>query len=469
MLEGILSRDEMNETPLYMQLYKQIKEEIMVGNIKSGSKLPSIRNLANGLKVSKNTVEVAYEQLIAEGYVKSKNRSGLYVENLIDAFELLESTPAIIKSQREKPVLPPVRYDFRSGQIDTASFPFKQYRKILSSCIDEGDCDLLLYGDQKGDSGLRVEIAKYIHAFRGVNCSPDQIILSSGTQQSLSLFLSLLSDFERIVAIEDPGYCGVKAVLHDFGFQMDPIPLEEDGIDLSYLNDRPARLVYVTPSHQYPYGMVMSIQKRLKLLQWAKKRDAYILEDDYDGEFRYRGKPIPSLQSLDDCGHVVYLGNFTKSLMPSLRVSYLVLPKKLLPTYEARFDTNFQPVSRILQKSLEIFIREGLWEKHLRKMRVLYKKKQDLLLSAIAEVFEGKVTVIGAEAGLHILLEVHTSKEEAELIQRAEVAGIRLKNTTHNWINPPKDKDPVIFIGFAGMPLEIIPEGIKALKKCWFD
>ena len=470
MLEIFSKLNGYEGTPLYIQIYKYIKNQILSGSIPPESKLPSIRSLAKDLKCSKNTIAASYEQLVAEGYLKSKNRSGLYVEKIENGFTSLKSTSSnFYKDNEDKNQEPSIRYDFSSGKIDVDYFPYTQFRKILERCVDVYSKELLLYGDHKGDYALRHEIAKYIHSSRGVICSPEQIIVSSGTQHSLTLLSHILSNLHCCIAFEEPGYLGAKAVFTHFNFNIIPITLEADGIDIDFLKKSGAKVVYVTPSHQFPYGMVMPISKRLKLLKWAKEQDGIIIEDDYDGEFRYKGKPIPSLQGLDDTGRVVYTGSFSKSLMPSMRVSYLVLPKMLLDIYETQYKIYEQPVSRLLQKSLELFMKDGYWERHLRKSRVLYKKKQEILINSIAEHFGNNVTIIGADSGLHILLKINTKMKEHELVERAIKGGVKINPTSVYWINPVVDALPVIFIGFAGIKVEAISDGIQALKECWFS
>jgi GntR family transcriptional regulator / MocR family aminotransferase len=469
MLEIVFNLNNTDKVPLYMQIYKHVKDEILCGNIPSDSKLPSIRNLCKDLKISKNTVEAAYEQLIAEGYVKSKNRSGLYVEKMesgFSNFKKLSSNSYIEKAFEDS--YPPIKYDFSSGQIDLSVFPYTHFRKVLTRCVDEYSNELLLYGDHKGDYGLRYEIAKHIHHSRGVTCSPEQILISSGTQQSLNLLCLILLNLHSSIAFENPSYIGARDVFNHFNFHINPINLNEDGIDIDSLSKSDSKIVYVTPSHQYPYGMVMPISKRLKLLHWANENDGIIIEDDYDGEFRYKGKSIPSLQGLDEIGSVVYLGSFSKSLMPSMRISYLVLPKSLLNIYEEKYKTYEQPVPRLLQKALEIFIKEGYWEKHLRKSKVLYKKKQDVLLNSITKYLGKDVTIIGSDSGLHLLIKINTTLEEYELVDKALKAGIKVNPTLVNWIDPKNDLLPVIFIGFAGIQIDYIPEAIETLRKCWF-
>lgn len=468
MLEILPVLDINDKNPLYIQIYEFIKSEILNGNIPHGSKLPSIRSLAKDLKLGKNTIENAYEQLIAEGYVKAINRSGLYVEKLEgDVYNLKSSNQIDSKEQGNENEDTFIKYDFTSGQIDLDLFPYSQFRKILNRCMDESNKDLLLYGEHKGDYGFRCEIAKYIHHSRGVICTPEQIIISAGNQLSLTMLCHIFSKLYNTIAFEDPGFFGAKAVFRHFNFKLTPIPLEVDGINIEKIKESKARIVFVTPSHQYPFGMAMPISKRLKLLQWAKEHEGFIIEDDYDGEFRYRGKPIPSLQGLDDSGNVVYLGFFSKSLMPSIRISYMVLPKKLLEIYEMYFKVYEQPVPRLVQRSLELFMKDGYWDKHLRKAKVIYKKKHDELISSIEKHFGDTVKIIGADSGLHILLEVKTKYEEEELINRAKEHGIRLTKLSVNYLTKVKRKYPLIFIGFAGIRLSDIDSGIRCLKESW--
>lgn len=466
MLEILPTLDSNKKTPLYIQIYDYIKKEILCGNILPKTKLPSIRSLAKNLNLSKNTIELAYQQLIAEGYVVSKDRSGLYVEDLSHEFIPPTKREIITFAEKIVPQLKsPVKYDFSSGQIDLNLFPYSQFRKILTNCVDECSKDLLFYGDPQGDYGLRYEISKYIHSSRGVICSPDQILISSGTQYSLTILSLILSKFSSDIAFEDPGYLGAKSVFKNSNFNIIPINLEADGIDVNHLSKSSAKIVYVTPSHQYPCGMVMSISKRLKLLQWVNNTHGFIIEDDYDGEFRYKGKPILSLQGLDNSGKVIYLGSFSKSLMPSIRISYLVLPKELLSIYKKYYGTYAQPVPRLLQKSIEMFIREGYWEKHLRKSRTLYKKKQEVLINSVQRYFNSDAEIIGQDSGLHILLKINTKAKESELIENALKTGVKVEATSANWINKQSNKLPTIFIGFAGIKLEDISSGIEALYK----
>lgn len=469
MFEVLPKLNSATDEPLYIQIYNYIKDEILSGRVPPGSKLPSIRELSKDLRLSKNTIESAYEQLIAEGYVKSKDRSGLYVEFIESSIGSIRSVSVSVPEvEIDKAHEYSIKYDFRSGLVDTELFPYTEFRRIMTRCIDSCSKETLLYGDHKGDMGLRNEISRYLHYSRGVACTAGQIIVSAGTQQSLALLSLILSKLGCSIAFEEPGYLGAREVFRHFGLNVIPIPLDTDGINIGYLKESTTNVAYVTPSHQFPNGMVMPISKRLSLIQWAKDCSGYVIEDDYDGEFKYKGRPIPSLQGLDDTGRIIYLGSFSKSLMPSMRISYLVLPEKLLSVYEKYFKVYEQTVSRIVQKSLEIFMSEGSWEKHLKRSRVLYNKKREVLINSITEHLGENVSVKGTDSGLHILLEVKSSLIEEELIEKALNSGVKVNPTLIYWLNPPPDSLPMILIGYAGIKIEDIPEGIRLLKKCWF-
>jgi GntR family transcriptional regulator/MocR family aminotransferase len=267
--------------------------------------------------------------------------------------------------------------------------------------------------------------------------------------------------------MEDPGYNGVRTVFQHLGLTVRPIPLEEDGIDVNALAASGARAVYITPSHQDPSGIVMPYAKRMKLLQWAANTDGLIIEDDYDGEFRYHGKPIPSLQGLDANGRVVYLGTFSKSLLPAIRISYMVLPPALLQEYRERFAEYDQTVSTVHQQTLALFMKNGEWERHIRKMRTIYQKKHDAMLFVLQTVMGGCVQIMGQDAGLSITLEVNSPRSAEELAEMAEQAGIRVYPTTAKWMNPEHARCPAFQLGFGGLSVEEMEQGIRLLYEVW--
>jgi GntR family transcriptional regulator/MocR family aminotransferase len=450
-----------------MQIYDHIKNEILSGNLKAHSKLPSIRDFSSNTNLSKNTIDAAYQQLIAEGYIRSKAKSGFFVENIEQLHEnlsLMHIKTSLNQNEIKEESFP---YDFTNGQIDLDSFPLSTLRKIVNESLLTSEKDLLFYGEHVGDKGLRFEISKYIYQSRGVLSSPDQIIIGSGTQQSLSLLSLILQKFDKNLAFEDPGYIGARKVFEHHEFNITSIPVDENGISINALKECKSKIAYITPSHQFPLGGVMPIKRRVQLLNWALKENSYIIEDDYDGEFRYKGKPIPSLQSLDSNGRVIYLGTFSKSLMPSIRISYMVLPKELMEIYKNNFKVYEQPVPRILQKSLEIFIKQGYWYKHLKKCKNIYKRKHDLLIHSIYTSFGVTTEIIGTDSGLHLLLKVNNGMDELKLISTAKDLGVKVSPTSIYYSHDKKTNSQLIFLGFAGIKLDNIAKGIKLLSEAW--
>ncbi|MED1737943.1 PLP-dependent aminotransferase family protein [Bacillus swezeyi] len=455
-------------TPLYIQLYQYIKKEIETGGLPPGTFLPSIRYLCEHLNLSKNTVESAYQQLTAEGYTESRARIGIKVlpleKTLMPTSQFQDHTSREPQETRRESA---AKYDFKYGDIDLSHFPHKTWKRCLQDALNSGEPDLFLYGDHKGDIGLRTELAKYLFQARGVRCSPEQIVICSGTQYAVSLLCQLFSIKGGLVAAENPGYDGVRSVFLNHGCTIQPIGLEADGIDLSQLEESRAKLVYITPSHQFPYGMVLPIQKRLKLLEWAYHHGAYIIEDDYDSEFRYQGQPIPSLKALDTKENVIYLGTFSKSFLPAARLSYIVLPAGLTDQFQEKLGRYSQASSPIIQRAMYLFMKEGFFERHIRKMKKVYQEKHKTLISAIEKHFGDEAEIIGEKAGLHILLRI--KRQADDIIQKAEKLGVKVYPVSDFWIHSHDSTSSVIMAGFGGLSETEIEEGISRLHKAWFS
>lgn len=459
--------DEQSDEPLYMQLYGYFKTDIQSGKIRSLTKLPSIRRLAEDLAISKTTVQMAYQQLTAEGYIESRERSGYYVAAFAeDTFGQLLSGPIFIPPAGEnKPT--DILYDFYVNAIDSDHFPIESWRRCTNQALN-GDRRILGYGDRQGEWELRHALSGYLRQARGVHCRPEQMVMGAGTQTIMEMLCRLIQWDGKPAAMEEPGYAGVRRVFEQMQIEIRPIPLETDGIDIDALSRSRAKAVYVTPSHQYPLGMVMPVAKRLKLLQWANENDGWIIEDDYDGEFRYRGRPIPSLQGLDEHERVIYIGTFSKSLMPAVRISYMVLPAALLSIYRSRFFHRWgQTSSALHQQSLKCFIENGEWERHIRKMRTLYRKKQTLLMESIEQSMGDHVAVDGEQAGLHLVLKVKSDRSGDELVRMAEAAKVKVYSTAENWLRPPAQCPPFILLGFGGLSFNDIEQGIPLLHRAW--
>ncbi|UHA73424.1 MocR-like pyridoxine biosynthesis transcription factor PdxR [Paenibacillus sp. 481] len=470
MIDITLLLEEKSGGPLYIQLYQHIKTDIMSNKLPANTRLPSMRALATHLRLSRNTVELAYHQLMAEGYIQSQHRSGFYVIELEQVEKLSE--PSIQMNQPFEASIPhstAIQYDFRYGDVDAAHFPITIWRKLSNQCLQDEQLKLFSYGDPHGELGLRVEIAKYLYHSRGVNCRPEQIMIGAGIQYLLIVLSGLMRAYNNNIAMEDPGYDGVRTIFKHNGYQIHPIPLNKDGLNVHHLYESHSRIVYITPSHQFPNGMVMPYAKRRQLLKWAADQDGVIIEDDYDSEFRYVGKPIPSLQGLDTNHRTVYLGTFSKCLLPSLRIAYMVLPPALLERHKKQgYPLYDQTVSWIHQKTLELFMSNGHWEAHIRRMRKVYRHKQHKLISTIEILMGEQVTVIGADAGLHILLRVHNGMNEQELIQAAEKARVKVYPTSPFWVHRNHAATSMVQIGFGGLSNEDIVKGVHALHRAWF-
>lgn len=471
----ILNTD--SKHPLYLQIYDQLKKQIISGEIPKGKKLPSTRKLSTILNVSRNTVESAYMQLSSEGYASSKARSGFIVLKLDNSI-ISKLKKEDIKTCKNFPLQLDYidtthntyyKYNFEYGKLSAPDFPLRTWKRISNKCLSTISAeDMISYSASKGELELQIEIMNYLRKSRGVSCSPEQIIISSGSDHSLSLLCQLFRrDFDKI-ALEDPGYIGAKDIFINNGYNVIPINLQEDGINLDELENSLAKIVYITPSHQFPMGDVMPIAKRLKLLDWGMRNNGIIIEDDYDSELRYNSKPIPSIQSIDSNGSVIYIGTFSKALSPSLRLSYMVLPKVWLDKYNERFKTYQVSTPIILQKIIHQFMHLGHFDRHLRKISLINKRKHDTLIHAIQEFMGDKVIIHAKNAGIHILLELKDGLTEKELITKAKNRGIKVYPVSTFWIRKDKYPNNMVLLGFGGMSENDIFEGIRLLKEAWF-
>ncbi|MFJ8264305.1 PLP-dependent aminotransferase family protein [Rummeliibacillus sp. NPDC094406] len=451
-------------TPLYEQLYEEIKKGIIEGTIVVNSKLPSKRKLAEFLSISQTTIELAYSQLIAEGYIASKSRVGFFVEAIEELAYVEKKLPhSVLETPSERQIL----IDFNPGKIDTASFPFTTWRKYAKDAIDYHEKDLLLIGSAQGELELREQIASYLYQSRGVLCSPEQIVLGSGTEQLLPMIMKLLGE-DNQYAIENPGYTLTHHIFNQYNQKVIPIEVDEDGIQIQQLEGSSANIAYVTPSHQFPTGAVLSASRRSQLLNWAAHDDErFIIEDDYDSEFRYIGKPIASLQGMDHRDTVIYISTFSKSLMPSLRIAYFVLPKKLLSQYHNMFTYYTSTVPRFEQHILAQFMRDGHFSKHLNRMRKIYRKKLEKLTLALTP-YAPMVTISGEQAGMHVILTVKHELNATTLSNIALQRGIRITPIKEYMLaSTIQKREDQFLLGFGGLEEEEIPKAIQQLMNCW--
>ncbi|MDF2942145.1 MAG: transcriptional regulator, GntR family with aminotransferase domain [Herbinix sp.] len=455
-----------SKIPIYQQLYTFIKTEIQTGRISFDTKLPSKRKLSSYLGISQNTIQAAYDQLIEEGYILSIEKKGFFVCK-IDHLQRIQVQKHndLLQNKIEQSS---VTYDFSYNGVDLPTFPFGVWRKLMKEVINEYDSELLKLSDGLGYSRLRSAIARYLHQSRGVNCKDSQIIISSGTE---FLFQSLIQlfDKESIYGIENPGYEKLNQLFIGNRAAFGSIKIDQNGMIPEEINKSNANVLCITPAHQFPSGEIMPINRRMQLLNWANESSGrYLIEDDYDSEFKYSGKPIPALQGLDTNDKVIYMGSLSKSLSPTIRVSYMVLPTQLMNKYNEKLSYILCPVPMIDQKVLCRFIEEGYFERHLNKMRNIYKKKRDTLVKAITEL-NCNIEVLGSDAGLHLLLHVPNGMSEKELITSALIQGIKVYGISKYYFDKASMNDvPTILLGFAAMPECEINKAVTLLWKAWF-
>ena len=496
---------------LYEQIYEHIKKEIREGKLLAGERLPSTRFLAEYLQVSRSTVDYAYSQLMAEGYIESRPYRGYFVcsmEELVGLENIERSGTGSVAGCNDmerigggqfydirqlgdrkqpgdrydgtdtdgewmEPTVPEqtpadqshIQWDFSPYDIDMSGFPFSVWKKITKNILTYANSDLFSRGQAQGDYELRATISRYLHSSRGVNCRPEQIIVGAGNDYLLMLLEKILGRHVRI-AMENPTYLRSYRIFQSFAYDIVTVEMDEYGMQVEPLEREKVRAAYVMPSHQFPTGVVMPIRRRLELLRWASGApDRYLIEDDYDSEFRFRGKPIPALQASDELGKVIYLGSFSKAIAPAIRVSFMVLPEPLLQVY--RRDCAFYSctVSRIDQSILNEFIRDGYFERHLNKMRKIYRAKHDLLLEELAP-FQERFAVSGENAGLHLLLTAREPVSEEELVRRAAKQGVNVYGLSAG-MNMTEMKAATVLLGFGGLAPEQITEGIRHLRVAW--
>ncbi len=452
---------------LYQQIYEHIRQEIREGKLLAGERLPSTRSLAEYLQVARSTVDYAYDQLLSEGYIEAKPYKGYFVCRLEGIFTMEQremTEPEVVRPDSEEDGTQ-VQIDFSPYGIDMTGFPFGVWKRITKNILNDSNSELFAQGEPQGDYDLRMTISRYLHSSRGVNCRPEQIIVGAGNDYLLLLLEKILGRHVGI-AMENPTYKRAYRIFQSFAYRIYTVDMDDKGMRADKLLELPVRAAYVMPSHQYPTGAVMTIGRRAELLRWAEKEpDRYLIEDDYDSEFRYRGKPIPSLQSSDKRGKVIYIGTFSKAIAPAIRVSYMVLPESLLEVY--RRDCSFYSctVSRIDQRILNEFIRDGYFERHLNKMRMHYRAKHDLLLAEL-EPFKKAFTISGEDAGLHLLLTAKGAVTEAQLLSAATEAGVKVYGMSENMVETDAPK-ATILLGFGSVSEPEMKEGLHRLQKAW--
>ena len=416
--------DAASGVPLYEQLYRSLAAEMRTGAISAGTRMPGKRRLAAELSVSVNTVDTAYQMLAAEGYLEARERSGFYVQEYLALPE--SAAPAAPPKAEAAPKQRPIRYDLSTRGVDPGLFPFRTWARLQKELLYSSP-ELLTHGDAQGDLALRQALAGYLEEYRGVRCGAHQIVVGAGLEYLLGLLAPLLPG---PAAVENPGYPRAKQVLENNGVACCCLPVDEDGLSIRALSDSGAAVCYVTPSHQFPTGVTMPAGRRAELLHWAARCPGrrYIIEDDYDSEFRFDTRPLPSLQGMAGAdGPVVYLSTCSRSLAPSIRIAYMVLPEQLLPAWHAKYRLYSGTVSRFEQQTLARFITGGYFTRHLARERVAYKARRDALTAALQEAFAPEeLHLTGLHTGLHLLAELRDPPPDDALRAAAEAEGVRL-------------------------------------------
>lgn len=449
---------------LYEYLYKCIKNDILSGTLSADYKLPSKRAFAKNLGVSTITVENAYGQLVAEGYIYSLPKKGFYVSDISAIGNSVPLTP--VTYSPEPAVNEEYFADLTSNRTKADNFPFFTWSRIMNDIVTEQSQELMTPSPSQGILPLRQAIARHLYDFRGMLISPEQIIIGAGTEYLYSLLIQLLGQSQTF-AIEDPGYGKIRMIYESNNVNVISIPLDEDGIHLKSLEQSQADILHISPSHHYPTGIVTPISRRYELLGWAlRESNRYIIEDDYDSEFRFAGRPIPSLQSIDVCDKVIYMNTFTKSLSPTIRISYMVLPKTLMKEFNSRLGFYSCTVSNFEQYTLARFIENGHFEKHINRMRIFYRKQRDMLINAIKNSSLSEyVQIQEKDAGLHFLMSVKTSASDEQLTKKAREYGLKIACLSQYYHNESFAVMHTLVINYSSLDDYQIDKAIECLLK----
>lgn len=479
-----LTFDPISPIPLYRQLYKEIRQAILQGKLVPGTQLPSTRVLANSLGISRTTVVQAFEDLLSDGYVESKMGSGTYIASVFpeDLLQVPPQTTQVSHSQQQGRRLSQrgeilaatdvatVHYysealAFRPGIPDLEQFPFDTWIRLAVQRWRHSPRDLLGYTHPAGYFPLRAEIAAYLKVARGVRCETEQVIITSGSQQAINLAARVLLDPGDAVWMEDPGHPSARSAFLGSGAQVVPVTVDAEGLDIAAgIAQQPdACMVYVTPSFQFPLGTILSPARRSQLLQWASSTTAYILEDDYDGEYRYTGIPLPALQGLDTTGRVIYIGTFSKVLFPGLRLGYLIVPPDLVDAFTAARAVADRHSPILDQIVLADFINQGHFTRHIRRMRGLYAERQAYLIDVAKRELDGLLTLRGAEAGMHLVATLADGINDQEASQQAALHRLIAPSLSTYSMAPPRRNG--LLLGYTAISIREIHEGVCKLAR----
>jgi GntR family transcriptional regulator/MocR family aminotransferase len=487
-----IALDPRVKAPLYLQLYEWFRSAIIAGQMRPGQRVPATRTLATELKISRITVLNAYEQLLAEGYFEARVGAGTRVAGSLPD-EAVHPSPGRARNPQPDPQFgtqPAARRMSRRGVALTElpaqpwlnvvgafrvslpaldHFPMGVWSKLVARHCRRPASGFMAYGDAMGYQPLREAIAEYLGAFRAVRCDVSQILVTTGSQQGLQLAAQVLVDPEDRVLIEEPGYPSARQAFLAAGAELIGVPVDQEGLNIARLlapgrGAQDARAVYITPSHQYPLGMTMSATRRMQLLSWAVFTGAWIIEDDYDSEYRFDSRPIASLQGVDTSAKVIYVGTFSKVMFPALRVGYLVVPKDLVSAFAAARDAADVFSATLYQAVLTDFIREGHFARHIRRMRMLYMERRRALIEEIRSQTAGRLEVIGAEAGMHLTALLPRGSDDVEISRRAAASGVSATPLSTCYMR--SEARGGLILGYGGVNTQQIRAGIRKLRNC---
>ncbi|WP_284745672.1 PLP-dependent aminotransferase family protein [Amycolatopsis sp. RTGN1] len=454
---------------LSVRIYRQLRDAVLDGRLRAGERLPPTRELARRLAVSRNTVAVAYDRLTADGFLTGRVGAGTYVSGSLPAPKprkalsargpqpkaIWRSLPSPAAAVAEAP-----EYDFRVGIPDAALFPLETWRRLLARELREA-AGFVHYVDPGGHPGLRAAIARHVGVSRSVRADADDVLVTQGAQQALDLLCRVLLSPGDRVAVEEPGYRQAKLLFASHGAEVVGVPVDGEGLDVAALPSR-TKLVYVTPSHQFPLGTPMSLARRTALLAWAERADAVVVEDDYDSEFRFSDRPLEPLQSLDRGGRVAYVGSFSKTLLPMLRLGFLVAPPSLQDALRHARQLSDWHGDVPAQAALARFVDEGLFARHIRRATKVYAQRHERLVSTVDRMFAGRLEVVPSAAGLHLCALADVDLEP--IAARAAAAGVAVQTLSDLCGGFPA---PGLVLGYGSIPVERIDDGLAALDEAW--
>ena len=461
------------EQPMHRQLYAALRRQILEGRLRAGSRLPASRTLAQELGVGRNTVIAAYDSLLAEGYLEARSGSGTWVAELPQqemaaaaqaasrVHPPLSARGRLMAAQGRHPTIPG-QIAFHPGYPELATFPFSTWARLLARHARRAGEDLFGYHHVAGHPRLREAIADYLGISRGVECDPEQVLVVGGAQAALDLVARMLLDPGDVAWVEDPGYAGARSALACAGARIEPLPVGNGGWQLDDEGRPPPRLIFVTPSCQWPLGTVMRMEERLRLLALAERHDAWIVEDDYDSEYRFRGRPIPAMQGLDRAGRVIYVGTFAKTLFPSLRLGFVVAPRGLVEGLQRAINATGHFTPLLLQATLADFIREGYFSTHLKRMRRLYADRQRRFVALCRQHLGRWLRVAESEAGMQVIARLAPGLDDREVADAAMRHGVDLLPLSQQYHHGPPEHG--LLLGYAGLNERQTVAGIKALQ-----